>query len=232
MTPADIHALLDAESDPRGIAHWEKRYADSPMRSVGVGLTKLRKLAKKVGRDRALAQQLWTDDLYEARVMALLIDDPKQITREQAEAQVEQLAGGQLVHVFSSCDAALAKVSFVRELAEAWMQSDDPIRRQCGYGLLYEMSKSKKKTAPDDDWFSGWIAHMDQTRADADADELLAIGGALLGVGKRSARLNGEALALARAMGPIDWDPTGACDPFEVVKHLDNPRIREKLGLA
>jgi hypothetical protein len=232
MTPADIHALIEAESDPRGIAHWEKRYPDSPMRSVGVGLTKLRKLAKQVGRDPALARLLWTDDLYEARVMSLLIDDPKQMTRAQAEAQVEQLQGGQLAHVFSSCDAALAKASFAAELAGDWMRSGDPMRRRCGYGLLYELSKSKKKSAPDDDWFSAWITHMDQTRSAADIDEVLAMGGALLGVGKRSARLNTEALALARAMGPIDWDPTGACAPFEVVKHLDNPRLHAKLGLA
>jgi len=232
MTPADVHALLEAASDPRGIAHWEKRYADSPMRSVGVGLTKLRKLAKQVGRDASLARQLWTDDLYEARVMALLIDDPKQITRAQAEAQVEQLDGGQLAHVFSSCDAALAKVPFVRDLTVEWIRSDDPMRRRCGYGLLYELSKSKKKSAPDDDWFSVWIAHIDQTRGEADVDEQMAMGGALLGIGKRSPRLNRAALAVAQAMGPIDWDPTGACPPFEIVKHLDNPRLREKLGLA
>ena len=43
------------------------------------------------------------------------------LTREQAERQVEQLHGGMLVHVFSSCDATLAKTPFVVELASfAW----------------------------------------------------------------------------------------------------------------
>ena len=231
MTADEVHALLESHRNERGIASWNKRYADSPLRTFGVGLTKLRKLAKQVGRDHKLSAELWQSDLYEAKVIALLIDEPKRITREQAEAQVEQLEGGQLAHVFSSCDASLAKVSWVRELADDWAVSHDPMRKKCGYGLLYEMSKSKKKSAPSDDYFSGWIQTIDSERNDVDVDTLMAMGGALMGIGKRSARLNTEALAVARAIGPIDWDPTGACDPFEITKHLDNERLRKKLGL-
>lgn len=231
MNAQEVHALLESHADARGIAHWEQRYGDSPMRSVGVGLTKLRKLAKQVGRDHDLAADLWTSDLYEARVLALLIEEPKRMTRAQAEAQVEQLAGGQLAHVFASCDAALAKTAFAADLADAWIRSDDPVRRGCGYTLVYELSKSKKKSAPGEDWFAGWVAHIDAHRDGADADEQLAMGTALMGIGKRTADLNRAALPVARAISPIDWDPTGACDPFDVVKHLDNDRLRAKLGL-
>lgn len=232
MTPAAVHALLESEADPRGIAHWEKRYADSPLRSVGIGLTKLRKMAKKLGRNRTLALALWESDLYEARVLALLLDDPKQITREQAEQQVEQLDGGQLAHVFASCDATLAKTKWAAELAEDWMMSDDARRRECGYSLLYEVSKSKKKSAPDEAWFADWIERIEHTQADEPVDVRMSMASALMGIGKRSATLHGPALAAARAIGPIDWDPTGACDPFDVVKHLDNERLRKKFGLG
>ncbi|MCB9536798.1 MAG: DNA alkylation repair protein [Myxococcales bacterium] len=231
MTVDDVIALIEQRSDPRGIAHWQKRYPDSALRSVGVGLTQLRKLAKEIGRDHALARQLWQSDVYEARVMGLLVDEPAAITRDQAEEQVEALGEGQLAHVFSSCDAALAKAPFAQELADDWVKSDDPMRRRCGYGLVYELSKSKKKTAPSDEDFEAWLARIDATRGDADVDELMAMGTALMGVGKRSARLWAEALRLARAISPIDWDPTGACEPFDVVKHLDNDRLRAKLGV-
>lgn len=232
LTAQEVHALLQRHRDERGITHWQQRYPDSPLTSLGIGLTKLRKLAKQIGRDHALARQLWSSSVYEAKVVALLIDDPRSITRAQAEQQVEQLHGGQLAHVFSSCDASLAKVPFVKQLAEDWMRSDDPIRQGCGYGLLYELSKSKTKSAPDDSWFSGWIAHIDARRDSVDVDTLLAMGTALMGIGKRSADLNRQALVVARAIGPIDWDPTGSCEPFDVVKHLDNERLRQKLGLA
>ena len=81
MTAAEVLALLAGEADERGMRYWEKlgpRRAG--LRSYSIGLTRLRKLAKQLGRDRALAQALWTSDVYDARVLALLVDDPKQIT--------------------------------------------------------------------------------------------------------------------------------------------------------
>lgn len=231
MTVDEVHALLEAHADPRRIAHWERRFGHTGLRSVGVGLTVLRKLAREIGRDAGLAAQLWTDGLYEARVLSLLIDDPKRITRAQAEAQVEQLQAGQLAHVFASCDASLARTPFVRELAEAWMASPDPMRRRCGYSLLAEIGKEKGKKAPDEGYLMQRVAQIDDARLGADPDLLLAMGYALITIGKRSAALNRAALAVARAMGPVDWDPTGACEPFDPVKHLDNPRLRGVLGI-
>lgn len=42
---------------------------------------------------------------------------------------------GMLIHVFSSCGASLAKVSFVVEMADDWIRSSDDVTRRCGYGL-------------------------------------------------------------------------------------------------
>jgi len=97
MTVSEVLALLDAERDERGMSNWEKLGSSTAgMRSYGIGLTRLRKLAKRIGRNRELAHALWKTDVYEARVIALLVDDPARITREQAEQQVEELAGGML----------------------------------------------------------------------------------------------------------------------------------------
>jgi len=232
MNTDDVMQWLRDNQDARGIKHWnEGDYGDTGLHSYGIGLTRLRKFGKKIGRDADLAAALWTSDCYEAKVVALLIDDPKKITREQAEAQVEQLHAGMLEHVFSSCDATLAKAPFVRELADDWMSSDHPVRRRCGYGLLYELSKSKKKSAPDDAYFHGWIEHISGTWRKEDTDTVLSMGGALLGVGKRSKGLHGAALAVARDIGPIAFDPTGKCDPFDVEKNLMSDYVRKKLGV-
>lgn len=45
---------------------------------------------------------------------------------------------------------------------------------------------------------------------------------ALMGIGKRTKKLNAAALTVAKKMGPLDFDPTGKCDPFDVAKHLQN----------
>ena len=145
--------------------------------------------------------------------------------------QVEQLAGGQLTHVFSTCGAPLAKTDFVVELTDEWTRSEDGVRRCCGYGLLYEIAKSKKKSAPDEAWFMEHVNHIKKTHKGASTNNLMAMAGSLLGIGKRTKKLNKAALSVAKKIGPIDFDPTGSCDPMDVAKHLTSDYVKEKLGV-
>lgn len=117
-------------------------------------------------------------------------------------------------------------------MAQRWLKSDDTIRRRCSYGLVYELSKKQSKLYADD-FFLSVIEKIDATFSDEAKPERLAMGGALLGIGKRSAALNQAAVALARKIGPIDFNEEGQkCDPLDVVKHLDNDALRQKLGLS
>lgn len=233
MTVADVLALLDTERDERGIRHWEKLGARTGgMRTYGIGLTRLRAMAKKIGRDRALSQALWSTDVYDARVLALLIDDPAQITRAQAEQQVEQLQVGMLAHVFASCDATLAKTPFVVELADAWVRHEDAVRRACGYTLLYEAAKFSGKRAPSEAFFLSVVARVAESIHAESEPVRMAMGAVLMGIGKRSAVLNRAALEVARSVGPIAFtSASGECEPFDVVKHLTTDRLKRTLGI-
>lgn len=105
------------------------------------------------------------------------------------------------------------------------------MRRGCGYGLLYEISKSKKKSAPEEEYFLAHIAHIEKTYQKQSTKVFLSMGTALMGIGKRSKELNAAALKLAAKIGPIDFDPDGSCEPMDFVKHLTSNYIQEKLGL-
>jgi len=60
MTKTQVLALLRENRNERGIANWKKRGAkNGKLKSFGIGLTQLRKLAKQVGRNHTLARQLW-----------------------------------------------------------------------------------------------------------------------------------------------------------------------------
>jgi len=233
MNKTEVLDLLKANQNEEGIANWAHFGRNAGrMKTFGIGLTELRKLAKQVGRDHKLAAQLWKSQVYDARIISLLVDDPKRITREQVEVQVEELKGGHLAHVFSSCGAPLAKVPFVVELASEWMASKDDMRRCCGFSLLYEISKDKKKSAPADAFFLERIKHIKKSYPDASYSVLGSMGGALMGMGKRNPVLNAAALKVARAIGPIPVGGKGSnCDPFDVVKHLTSDYLRKKLGV-
>jgi len=230
MTKTQVLALLKENRNQRGIAHWKKREAKtSKLKSFGIGLTQLRKLAKQVGRDHKLAQQLWKSDIYDAKIIGLLIDDPKQLSREQAEEQVKGLQGGMLAHVFASCGAPLAKTPFAFELARDWMESKDDMRRRCGYALLYELSKKNPK-GMDDAYLLGRIEHIQHAIGSEDISVRAAMGGALMGIGKRNKTLNESAIRAAKAIGPIDYGDDNSCEPFDVLKHLTSDYLKKKLG--
>ena len=228
MNKTEVLSYLKKNQDARGIEHWKKSNK-SPLKSYGIGLTVLRKFAKSIGRDAKLAKSLWNSEIHEMRIISLLVDDPKLMTIEQAEAQVEDLEGGYLAHVFSSCDATLAKTPFVVELADQWIKSKDPVRQRCGYGLLYEISKDKRKSAPDEKYFVAHLSDIDKKHKKASIELQMAMAGAVMGIGGRSKSLNKQALKVAKAIGPITHSET--CDPFDAAKNLTSDYIKTKLGL-
>ncbi|MEM7010267.1 MAG: DNA alkylation repair protein [Verrucomicrobiota bacterium] len=233
MNKTQVMALLKEHKNERGIENWKKTKASARMKSFGIGLTQLRKLAKTVGRDHKLAAKLWNSDVYDAKVIALLIDDPKLMTREQAEEQVENLQGGYLTHVFSTCGATLPKAPFAFELACDWMDSKDAPRRRCAWGLMYEFSKVKTKKAPSEEFFLGCIERIQKTiHKDKDMWVREAMNTALMGIGIRTKKLNKAAIKATKAIGVVDIDygDDNSCEPLDVMKHLTGDYVKKKLG--
>ena len=57
----------------------------------------------------------------------------------------------------------------------------------------------------------------------------MAMGGALLDIGKRSKSLNQEAIKVAKEVGPIDSGDVN-CEPVDVLKHLTSDHLRKRLS--
>ena len=231
MTYDEVIEQLATHRNERGIAHW-KRLGPPGLDSFGIGLTQLRKLAKSVGRDHALAQQLWESTLYDAKVIGVLVDDPREMTRAQAEAWVEHVNAGMLAHAYCACNATLSKTHFARALAVDWMDNDDDdLRRRCGYLLLSDLAKNRRDPALTDALFEGYIDRIRRT-IHSEANWVRdAMNGALLAIGKRNARLNAYAVSAAQAIGQVEVDyGDNGCRPPDVVKHLTQERLLAKLS--
>src|SRR5688500_1173367 len=164
MTKTEVLDLLKENRDARGEANW-KEMGDRTggLTSVGIGLTRLRAIATEVGRDHDLALRLWQERNHDAKIIGLLIDDPRQLTRDQVEKQVDGAGPGMLSHVLSSCDATLPRSPIAFEIAKGWMASKDPVRRSCGYGLVYELAKDKKDKRLTDEFFIGCLEEVGKT---------------------------------------------------------------------
>jgi 3-methyladenine DNA glycosylase AlkD len=222
MTKTEVLDLLEQNRDARGEANWKKMGARTGgLTSFGIGLTRLRAIAKHVGRDHDLALKLWNDRNHDAKIIGLLIDDPKQLTRDQVEQQVDGAGPGMLSHVLSSCDATLPKSPIAFEIAKGWMASKDPVRRSCGYGLVYELAKDRKDKRLTDEFFLACVERIGDTIAKEENSVRVGMGGALMSIGKRNQKLNAAAIKVATAIGPIHFsDGDKKCEPMNVLKHL------------
>ena len=94
------------------------------------------------------------------------------------------------------------------------------------------MLKSKKKNAPDDAFFLEKIKQINDDFNQEQNSVQVAMGGALMGMGKRNKALNEAAIKVAKRIGPIPIE-TGVskCEPFDVVKHLTSDYLKKKFDL-
>lgn len=238
MTKQDIIKILEQNRDARGMAHWEKMGKETRgLKSFGIGLTKLRKFSRdwKIGRNHKLALELWDSDYHDLKIIGLLIDDPKLMTIQQVEEQVENVDIGYLAHVFCTCGSTLAKTAFAFDIANKWIKSESIIRRSCGYGLIYELAKNKRNKKLTDEFFLSCIDNIRNKIASENHDVKLSMGGALMGIGLRNRSLNIKAIKLAEIVSPIDYSDTlpegSKCQPLDILKHLTSDYAKKKFGI-
>jgi len=84
----EILKQLESLSNPDAVAGMA-RFGINPKNTYGVSIPVLRKMAKQIGKNHLLAQQLWNSGIHEARILAPLIDPPEMVTEKQMESWVE-----------------------------------------------------------------------------------------------------------------------------------------------
>ncbi len=223
--------LLEWHRDERGVAHWEKRNAtNGRWSSYGIGLTKLKKLAKQLGGpDAAFAEALRSEPVWECRILAILLEDPKELTVEQATRQVESLDFWMLSYVW--CTTLAPRLPYRNELAERWIDEPDDIKRRWGWMIVAEIAKADK--FPGDEAFRPLLSRIERELPGGENFVRDAMNNALLAIGMRSAALRTKALAVAKAIGPVVVDyGDNACKAVDVTAHLNSERVIRKLGIG
>ena len=85
ITDLKLHATTQAIE---GMA----RFGIRPAQALGVSIPTLRKMAKEIGRNHALALAVWDLGIHEARILASMIDEPRLVSAQQMEEWVNECA--------------------------------------------------------------------------------------------------------------------------------------------
>lgn len=121
------------------------RYGIVAAKVYGVSVANVRALAKQLGRDHDLADELWRTGWYEARLLAAFVDDPKLVTPAQMDrwaAEFENWADCDTVcfHLFDKTPHAFAKV-------DQWASDEREFVRRAAFALLASVALHDKKAA-------------------------------------------------------------------------------------
>lgn len=127
-------AWLKANSSAKIRDEMAPRYGIVTDKAFGVSMANMQELARRLGRDHALAQALWETGWYEARMVACMVDDPAQVTPQQMDAWRADfdnwgIADTVCFKLFDQVPHAFAKV---RE----WATLNDEFSRRGAFALL------------------------------------------------------------------------------------------------
>jgi 3-methyladenine DNA glycosylase AlkD len=214
-----LKSLADADY-LAGMTH----FAIKTDHALGVTAPRMRKLAKEIGTDHKLALELWETGIHEARVVAALIDDPKQVTKSQMSNWVRQIDNWGVCDV--CCGVLFDKTPFAWSKAVEWPERKEEFVKRAGFVLMAALAIHDKK-APDKKFllFFGIIKrHADDGRNFVKK----AVNWALRQIGKRNIALNKKAVAVAKEIQKMD-SPAARWIAADALRELTNEKVRSRL---
>jgi 3-methyladenine DNA glycosylase AlkD len=224
MMASDVLRRLKALGNPANVANMA-RYGIDGKTAVGVSIPALRKLAREVGVDHALALALWDADVHEVRILASMIDDPRRVTAGQMERWVRQFAS------WDVCDQVVSNLFDRTPLAYAkaceWIRRDAEFVRRAGFVMMATLAVHDKQAG--DETLAAFLPLIEAGAGDERNFVKKAVNWALRQIGKRNLALNRQAVATARRIGAIE-SPVARWIAADALRELTGEAVQKRLA--
>jgi 3-methyladenine DNA glycosylase AlkD len=193
---ADAMAALRSAATDHDLANLDRFGIVAPS-ALGVSMANLQKIAKRLGRDHDLAAALWATGVYEARMLASLVDDPARVTPEQMDAWRADFDNWGIVDtvcfkLFDQSPHAFAKIG-------EWAGLNDEFGRRAAFALLACLALHDK--AAEDQPFLDGLVLIERAAGDNRSFVKKAVNWALRAIGlRKSPALKAAAIGTARRL--------------------------------
>lgn len=192
MTKQEVLAWLKQRGTRRNVLGMA-RYGIVAKRVFGVSMGTMLSLKKRIGKDHALAIQLWATGWYEARLMAALIDDPARVTRSQMNAWARDFEN------WADCDTVcfhlFDRTPFAWEKARQWSNSPREFVKRAAFALMASLALHDK--AAPHRRFRLFLPLIEKAARDERNFVKKGVSWALRGIGRRNPSLKTAARAVA-----------------------------------
>ncbi|MEJ6004656.1 DNA alkylation repair protein [Paucibacter sp. AS339] len=191
----EVLGLLQAQARPDQLDAMA-RFGLTGAQRLGLSVPNLRALGKQIGPDHGLALALWDTAIPDAQILASLLAEPARFTSAQMDHWTEGM------QAWDVCDQACLNAFRRSPLAWArlpvWAVQPQEFVKRAAFSLLAVMAVHDKQR-PDADF----IAMLPLIAAAADDERNFvkkSVNWALRQIGKRSALLRPESIALAEKL--------------------------------
>jgi 3-methyladenine DNA glycosylase AlkD len=199
-TAAEFVAHLRTLKKAENIAGQQRFGIRPKTEQLGISLPSLRALARDHRRNHALALELWASAIHEARILALFVEDWRQITRGQAEAWIRDCDSWALVD--GCCGHLLCRTPFAVEKAKAWSKRKGEFVKRAGFSLMAGIAVHRKELP--DKTFLSFFPPISRAATDERNFVKKAVNWALRQIGKRNSVLRKAAIAEAKRIRAMD----------------------------
>ena len=216
MTYTEIIAKLKLMANPHnveGMAH----FGITGKQVLGISVVRIRQLAKEIGKDHKLAEQLWDSGIHEARILASIIADKHQVTESLMEKWVRDIDS------WDVCDQVMGNLFCYSPLAlskiHEWSTREPEFEKRSAFSLLAYVTVHRKKDVSDAD-LEQLLPLIEAASTDPRNFVKKAVNWALRQIGKHSAYLHAPALRLARKLADSE-DKTARWIGKDAVRELE-----------
>jgi 3-methyladenine DNA glycosylase AlkD len=159
----------------------------------GVSVADIRLLAKRLGRNHALALALWETRFYEARMLTPFVDEPDRVTPAQMDRWCRDfdswaICDALCFHLFDKTPHAWNKIT-------KWSDARAEFVKRAAFALLASVALHDK-SVPDKPFLDN-LPLIERAATDERNFVKKAVSWALRGIGKRNPKLHSAALKLA-----------------------------------
>ena len=223
MEYTEILEKLKSLRDPRAVAAMAG-YGINADNTFGISIPHLRKIAKEIGKDHALSEQLWSSGIHEARIVASMIADPRMVTEQELERWVSGFDSWDVCD--QCCNNLFCRTDFAYQKAMEWGRRREEYVKRAGFVLMACLAVHDK--GADDIQFRQFFPIIRSEASDERNFVKKAVNWALRQIGKRNRSMNVEAIRVATALKQIDSKSARwiACD---ALRELKSDKIRKRL---
>jgi len=191
-TKAAVLRELAALADPKVRAKMAYFGVRVP-KAHGISAPVLHQLAKQIGKDHRLAQELWDTGIHEARILATLIGQSEKVTAAEMERWARDFDSWDVVD--AACCYLYAHAKLAWKKPAEWSRRREEFVKRAAFSLVAYLSY-KDKEAPDAR-FVRFLRIIERESYDERNFVRKAVNWALRNIGKRNLRLNREAIRAA-----------------------------------